>query len=108
MFQSIMSVILAIILCLGLAWIIQGNHFFLYKYWGPQYEDTRRDIFEHSKAYRQGMIQELENMQFEYERTADTNSKDALARIILHRSADIDPSIMPSELRRFIQSLRNG
>ena len=49
----------------------------------------RRETFEESKAYNAGMIQELQNMQFEYVKAAP-EQKDALASIILHRVADYD------------------
>ncbi len=94
-----------IVIILGLTWIGQGNEFFLYKFFAPKMEDTRREVFEHSKAYRQGMVQELENMQFEYAK-ADPKHKDALADIILHRAADVDPSALTPELNSFIAQLR--
>lgn len=90
---------------LGLAWIFQGNDFFMYKYFAPKQEAVRREVFEQSKAYNQGMIQELQNMQFEYVK-ADAEHKAALASIILHRSADYDVNKMPEDLKAFIQDLR--
>ena len=57
--------VLAIILLLGLGWLVTGNDFFLFKVFAPKYEQVRRETFEQSKAYNQGMIQELQNMQFD-------------------------------------------
>lgn len=98
-FVSVIAVLM------GLTWVIQGNDFFLYKVFAPKYEDVRRETFEHSKAFNQGMIQELQNMQFEYIQ-ADESHKAALASIILHRVADYDESKLPADLRSFIQQLR--
>lgn len=95
----------SMLLILGAAWIAQGNDFFLYRFFAPKYEDTRREVFEHSKAFRQGAVQELENMRFEYV-SADAKHKDALASIILHRAADYDDAILPSDLRDFIRDLK--
>lgn len=92
---------------LGLSWASQGNDFFLTKFFSPRYEAVRRDTFEQSKAYNAGMVQELQNMQFEYVR-ATPEQKDALASIILHRAADYDTRQLPPDLRSFIQSLRDG
>jgi hypothetical protein len=105
--EVIGSVILVVAMILGLTWLIQGNDFFLYKTFGPKYEDTRREIFEHSKAYNQGMTQELQNMHYEYVK-ANPEHKLALASIILHRSADynLDQSQVPADLRNFINDLR--
>jgi hypothetical protein len=104
---TISGIVFAIVTLLGMTWLFQGNDFFVYQYFGPKYEQTRRTIFEQSKAYNQGMVQELQNMQFQYVQ-ADTEHKDALADLILHRAADFDfndPRV-PSDLRRFVSDLR--
>jgi len=98
--------IAAVIALLALTWVLQGNHFFLYKYFASKQEQVRREVFEQSKAYNQGVIQELQNMQFEYEKAAPEH-KAALASIILHRAADYDENKLPSDLRVFISNLRN-
>ena len=103
--STIGVVIALLVLVLGVTWIFQGSDFFLYKVFGLKYEDQRREIFEHSKAFNQGMIQELQNMQFEYVK-ADEKHKDALASIILHRVADYDVSKLPPDLKKFIDDLR--
>ncbi|MEK9151294.1 MAG: hypothetical protein AAB547_01540 [Patescibacteria group bacterium] len=96
-----------VVLLLGFVWILQGNDFFLYKVFAPQYEQVRRETFEQSKAYNQGMIQELQNMQFQYVQAGDAH-KVALADMILHRAADFDltqPQV-PADLRQFITDLK--
>ena len=90
---------------LGLIWLVQGNQFFLYRTFAPKYEQVRRETFEQSKAHRQGMIQELQNMAFQYAAT-DADHRAALGDLILHRSADVDPDAIPPELARFIGDLR--
>lgn len=100
------SIVGVIALMLGLAWAFQGNDFFLYKTFAPKYEQVRRDTFEQSKAYNQGMVQELQNMQFQYAQ-ADEAHKVALADVILHRAADYDESRLPSDLRSFIADLKH-
>lgn len=102
-----MATLIVIACLLGLGWVFTGNDFFLYKYFAPKQEAVRREVFEQSKAYNQGMVQELQNMQFEYLRTTDPKAKDAMASIILHRSADYDPYKMPADLRGFILSLKS-
>lgn len=96
--------IIAIIL--AITWISQGNDWFMYKVFAPKYESVRRETFEQSKAYNQGMIQELQNMQFEYLKEKDPKAKAALASIILHRAADYPTEKMPSDLRDFIEQLK--
>lgn len=105
--KNVGYVLLVVIALLAVTWIIEGNNFFLYKYFAPRTEAVRRQVFEQSKAYNQGMIQELQNMQFEYIK-ADSEHKKALKGIILHRAADYDVNKMPADLRDFIESLKNN
>ncbi len=104
---SIMGVILALALFMGLGWVAQGNSFFMYKFFAPKQEQVRRETFEQSKAYRQGMVQELQNMQFEYAK-ADKEGKAAMKGIILHRAADVPPDALPQSLVSFIAELRTS
>ena len=84
-----------------LGWCGEVNELVMRKVFDPAYEQVRRETFEQSK----GMIQELQNMQFEYIR-ADNEHKAGLASIILHRSADYDVSKLPPDLAQFISNLR--
>jgi len=99
--------VLAVIVLFALTWLVMGNEFFLYKIFAPKQEAVRREVFEQSKAYNQGMIQELQNMRFEYIK-ADKEHQVALASIILHRAADYDENRMPIDLRQFIHNLKEG
>ncbi len=89
----------------GLTWIVQGNDFFLYKVFAPAQENVRREVFENTKSYNQGMVQELQNMQFEHVKASDEHKK-ALASVILQRSADFPEDKMPNDLRVFISDLK--
>ncbi len=97
----------ALIVVLALGWAVQGSNFFMYKVFAPEYEQVRRETFEESKAYNQGMIQELQNMQFEYVQASDEH-KAALADLILHRAADydMDDVRVPSDLQAFVNQLK--
>ncbi len=92
---------------LALSWVVIGNDFFLYRYFAPKQEAVRRQVFEQTKSYNQGMIQELQNMQFQYEQ-ADDAHKAALGSIILHRAADYDEDKLPRDLYSFIQQLKRN
>lgn len=66
-------------------------------------------MFEQSRSFNQGMVQELENMQFKYAETTDKDAKASLADIILHRASgyNMDDDSVPQSLRSFIQKLKN-
>lgn len=94
---------------LAITWIAQGNDWFMYRFFGIRYENTRRQIFEQSRAFNQGMVQELENMEVEYTTSKDPKAKEALASVILHRASgyNMDDPIVPAELRTFVQGLKD-
>ncbi len=94
-----------LVLVLGITWIFQGNDFFMYKYFGIKYENTRREIFEQSQAYNQGMVQELDNMMFEYQK-ADEEQKGALGSIFLRRASYYGIDKLPADLREFAEKLK--
>jgi hypothetical protein len=93
-----------VVLVIG-AFAIQGTDFFLYKVFAPKQEAVRRQTFEQSKAYNQGMVQELQNMMFEYVK-ATPEQQEALGALILHRVADYDVEKLPPDLRDFVVKLR--
>lgn len=103
---SIAAFVSVMVLVCGLGWFAEGNSFFMFKFFAPKKEQVRREVFEQSKAYSQGMVQELQNMQFEYVK-ASKDGKEAMRSIILHRAADVPPDAMPVELNAFIAGLRS-
>lgn len=88
-------------------WLVQGNEFFMMKFFAPKMEQVRRETFEQSKAYNQGMIQELRNAQQNYI-MANANEKAALRSVILHQFADYDKNKLPSDLYEFMNSLQRA
>lgn len=104
--RQVLSFIAGVLAFLAIMWAIQGNGFFMFKVFAPKYEQVRRETFEQSKAYRQGMIQELQNMQFEYLK-ATPEQRQALASVILHRTADVPPDALTPDLNDFISELKN-
>ena len=103
--QVVLSIIGGILLLLALIWAVQGTDFFMYKVFAPKYEQVRRETFEGSKAYKTGMIQELQNMQIAYLK-ADENHKQALATIIIQRVSEFDETQLPTNLHEFIDGLK--
>jgi hypothetical protein len=103
--KTFFSAVGVLILILALGWIFAGNDFAMYKVFAPAREAVRRDTFEQSKAYNQGVVQELQNMQFEYEKATPAQQA-ALRSIILHRAADYPEDKLPVDLREFIEGLK--
>lgn len=94
-----------VFLSIAIAWISADTQFSIFKYFAPKEEAVRRETFEQSKAYNQGMVQEIQNMQFQYV-GADAAHKAALADLILHRVADYDLNKLPPDTRDFVMQLK--
>lgn len=94
--------LLAVIL---LGWVLMANTALMQKVFGPIMEQTRRETFETSKAYRDGIAQEVRALQIEYLK-ADADLKPALARVILHKAAGVPEDALPSDVRAFLASIQ--
>ena len=70
----------------------------------PMEEQVRRNTFEQSKAYRDGVVQELRSMQFQYFQ-AKPEHQAGLASVIRHTSAGLPADDIPADLQQFIRTL---
>jgi hypothetical protein len=95
-----------LLVCFGIGWAVQGNEFFMYKFFAPKEEAVRRETFEQSKAYNDGMAQELSQMQLDYAK-ATPDQKAALRSVAIHRYASYDASRLPRDLQDFLQQMRH-
>ena len=99
---------LALVAILALSWVFQRNDWFMYKVFAPKYEQVRRETFQQTKSYNQGVIQELDRAYRDYNAAASDQEKDAIKSVVLHQVADYDIEKLPSYLREFVQKLRSG
>jgi len=101
---SVFGVIMVIVL--GVAVIVGGSYgsLALYRTFAPQWEDARTDVYRNSKSYVEGTIRDLRKLKREYEK-ADESQQSTLRTIIFQRSDELDYDQLPSDLRRFIDSL---
>lgn len=76
-----------------------------YRWYGSRQEAARREVYEQSKAYNEGIAQELQQMMFEYAK-APAAERAALASAILHTVADYDLDRLPADEQDFVRSLR--
>lgn len=103
--KYLIAVIACVAVLIGIGWVVTTNDLAMTAHFAPKYEAVRRETFEQSKAYNQGQVQELQNMQFEYVRSKPEQQA-ALASIILQRAADYDEARLPQDLRSFVAGLR--
>lgn len=75
------------------------------KTFGVAQQDAERQKFEQTKAYRDGLIHELEGMRFEYVR-ADVAHKPGLRSVILHRAEEAPRDVLPLDMLEWLDGLR--
>jgi len=90
----------------AVTWGLAYHDLLFTSFFAPKYENVRRNTFEQSKSFRTGAVQELQNMQFEYIKSAPEHKK-ALADIIRHRALEVPADAMPTDLQSFISNLPN-
>lgn len=94
---------------LGVDWAATGNDFILYQYFAPKYEQVRRETFEQSRAFNEGMAQELTGMWRDFQHSSDQGEKDAIRSLVQHRVAGYDTSMIQNpQLRLFVQQMTVG
>ena len=96
-----------VLLVTSIGWFSAGNDFFMFKFFAPRQEAVRREVFEESKAYRQGMVNELRGYQMAYIK-GDAAQKAAMTTLIIRQADQIPAEELPSDLRSFIFDLRSG
>jgi hypothetical protein len=56
------AIVGALVVMFLLGWAIQGNSFFMYKYWAPKQERVQRKVFEETPGYVKGGSSDVENL----------------------------------------------
>jgi hypothetical protein len=97
-------VVSMIVILVGGGWFFTANDLMLTRYFAPRYEQVRRETFEQSKAYRQGLEQDFAHMEYEYH-TASPEEKEMIAALIRHRAAGVNLSELSPSTAQFIASL---
>lgn len=97
--------ILILFVSFVIGWMAMGNELLATKFFAPKFEAVRRSTFEQSKAYKQGVIQELNKAYTDYSKASPEERK-AIASIVRNQVADIDEKELPTYLRIFVDEIR--
>lgn len=103
--KYVASGLLIVVVLLGLSWAVEGNDFFLYKFFAPKQENVRREVFENTQSYTQGKIQNIGQECFAYHST-DGAQKAALAAEIRNEAATIDINKLPADEQACVAEAR--
>ena len=97
-------VFLCAISIVALSFFFGGLDLALMKTFLPAKENVRREVFENTKSYTHGKIQDLAKYYEEYQNTED---KEAVAAIIKMRFSDFDAEKINSlKLKSFLLNVR--
>lgn len=89
----------------GCGWLAEGNDFLLFKFFAPRREAARREVYEQSKAYNDGMAQELRQAQIDWIK-GDKDQRAAIGAVVLHRTAGYPMQNLPYDLVVWVGSLQ--
>lgn len=93
------------VLLLAIGWVLSANSILMKKFLGVFYEDINREIFEETKSYNEGKIQQLAKYRLEYLKS-DVTNKEAIQSTIQTMFADFDKDHLPLELKSFLTQMR--
>ncbi len=104
MFKIITLLIVGLCLLFALGWGLAYHELVFTRFFAPKRENVRRQVFEETKSYVHGKVQDLAKYYEEYQASED---KEAVASIIKMRYAEFDAEAINNyKLKQFLISIR--
>jgi len=98
--------VIAIVGLMALIFILELFGLGMFKFFGPKKENIRREIFENTKSFTHGKIQDLAKFYQEYQK-ADPDGTETLRAVIQSEFSDFDAEkIQNYKLRQFLIKMR--
>jgi hypothetical protein len=99
-----LGVVGAIVATIALAFCLELGGVYWFGFFEPMKENVRREVFENTKSYVHGKIQDLAKLYREYQ---DAEDQGALEAVIRSQFAEFNADHVQShELRRFLINVR--
>jgi len=106
---TILVIIGILILLFVIGFIGQAVNLWNLKFWGPKYEDAKRDIWEQTNSRINGAIQQIAESRLEYLRTEDPIEKEAICSTLRSMYPDITTDeIDDYTIRQFFSNCKYG
>jgi len=103
------AIILVVIFMMVIAFVGQAYSLWNLKFWGPKFEDAKREVWEQTDSRINGAIQQIARSQLEYLRAEDQVEKDAICATLRNMYPDITPDeIDDYRLSSFFSSCKYG
>jgi hypothetical protein len=108
--RTFLVVLAVLFLLVGVVWLAGGLDLAYHAFFAPKYAAVDRDIYTHTPSYQQGMVQELSQLQIEYIKATNNDTKMALRSKLLHDynayRASCSENTLPDDLTSFCERLR--
>lgn len=99
-------IVVGLVVIFGGAWAVEGNDFFMTKYFAPKAEAVRRQTFEESKAFNDGMAQQLEARRLDYAKAGTPEQRQAIGSVVLHQFAGYDRARLTADEQMFLDKVQ--
>lgn len=106
MFKEITLSILGFLLFLVLICGLDYSGMLWNSFIGPKKENVRREIFEQTKSFNQGMIMQLVDYRKQYMISKSIEDKSIIANTVSHMFADYNDSNLDFELKTFLKECK--
>lgn len=103
-FKFIGAFVGALILLGIIAMAVNATAYGNYKFWAPKQEQVRREVFENTKSYRDGLRRDFDNLYLQYQEEKDPNTQAAIKSVMRHRADGVDPDFVPDNVRNLLRS----
>lgn len=78
-----------------------------FAFFAPRYEEVRRQTFEQSRAFNEGMVRDLENLRLQRTAAKTDAERDVIDATIRHRFSVYSEESLPPDLRSFYHAIMN-
>ena len=94
-----------LVIVIAVSCLLSLGGVYWYAFIGPKKEAARRKVFEETRSYNQGKVQQLAKYREEWSRSDETG-KSVIQGTIKHQFADFKSENLPKELRHFLTTMR--
>lgn len=103
--KTVGVVLLGLLLTGGAIFGLTYGSLGMQQFFGPKFEQVRRDIYEESWSYNRGKVEHLNRLRLEYLNSENEGHKSALRSVILNEVAAFDRDRLPADLQQFVRRI---
>lgn len=75
------------------------------QHFGTRYAEADREIFENSKPFIHGSIENLNRLRMQYQMAENENHRNAIKTMVVTQTATLDKTQLPYDLQQWINTL---